>query len=346
MTENEIKEFFLANEYGHLPSFKDVEVYYELTDEHDDTLEAIKRKDIRAHLKRKDRFTSFGFDLFVPKNAKGVFVFLCNRPVGNISKKEIDPNRDYKSEFYPIEDILRRGYACCAFLTSEVAEDKKGFHFGMNSLFPDVDHAIGDSYGTLLFWAKGFSLVIDYLKKDELTKDLPIATVGHSRGGKTSLLAGVLDQRIDLVCSSCAGCSGDAEQNNYHKGAETIDIITNAFPFWFAPNYRQYSNKPLPYSQNDFLSLIAPRLIYTSSKTEDLWADPEGEYETCIKLGKAYEEKGLKGFKPIEQFNINEEMVSQEGSIAHHHLKGIHDLDKRDWNLYMDFWDKKLKEKR
>ena len=344
--DNEIKEFFLSNEYGRLPSFEDVEVYYELLDEHEEALGMAKRKDIRVHLRRKGRFTSFSFDLFLPKKPKGVFVFLCNRPVGSISKKEIDPNRDLKSDFYPIEDILKRDYACCAFLTSEVAEDKKGFRFGMNSLFPDVDHTAGDSYGTLLLWAKGFSLVIDYLKQDPSTKELPIATVGHSRGGKTSLLAGVLDERIDLVCSSCAGCSGDAEQNNYHKGAETIEVITNAFPYWFAPNYRQYKSKPLPYGQSEFLSLIAPRLIYTSSKTEDLWADPQGEYETCIKLGKAYEKMSLKGFTPVKEFNIDQEMVSQEGSIAHHHLQGVHDLDKRDWNLYMDFWDKKFKEKR
>ncbi len=343
---SDIKEFFLSNVYGRLPSFEDVEIYYELADEHDNVLGKAKRKDIRVHLKRKGCFTSFGFDLFIPRKAKGVFVFLCNRPIGSISKMEIDPNRDYKSEFYPVEDILKRGYACCAFLTSEVAEDKKGFRFGMNSLFPDVDHKEGDSYGTLLLWAKGFSLVIDCLKQDELTKDLPIATVGHSRGGKTSLLAGVLDERIDLVCSSCAGCSGDAEQSNHHRGAETIGHITRAFPFWFAPNYRQYRNKPLPYNQSDFLSLIAPRLIYTSSKSGDLWADPQGEYETCIKLGKAYEDKGFKGFEPIKQFSVKEEMVSQEGNIAHHHLKGAHELDKRDWNLYMDFWDKKLKEKR
>ncbi len=343
--KNDIQEFFLSNVYGHLPSFEDVEIYYELVDKHDNVLGKAKRKDLRAHLKRKDHFTSFGFDLFVPKKAKGMFVFLCNRPVGTISKIEIDPNRDHKSGFYPIENILKRGYACCAFLTSEVAEDKKGFRFGMNSLFHDVDHDAGDSYGTLLLWAKGFSLVIDYLKQDALTKDLPIATVGHSRGGKTSLLAGALDKRINLVCSSCAGCSGDAEQNNHHKGAETISVITNAFSYWFAPNYRQYRNKPLPYNQSDFLSLIAPRLLYTSSKSEDLWADPQGEYDTCLKLSKTYEKMGLKGFKAIEQFSVSEEMVSQEGNIAHHHLAGIHDLDKRDWNLYMDFWDKKLKGK-
>lgn len=342
MHKGKIKEFFLNEVYGHLPSFEDVCVYYETVDCHENVLCGAVRKDLRVHLNRNGRFTSFGFDLFVPNNPKGVFVFLCNRPVGCISKKEIDPNRDLKSSFYPIEEILGRGYACTAFLTSEVAEDKNGFKYGLNSIFQDVDHSKEDSYGTLLMWAKGFSIVIDYLKQDELTKNLPIATVGHSRGGKTSLLAGALDERIDLVCSSCAGCSGDAEANNYHEGAETIKIITDAFPYWFAPNYRKYANKPMPYNQSDLLSLIAPRLLYTSSKSEDLWADPKGEFETLLKLNAAYEECKEKGFAPAKAFSIDEEMVSHEGNIAHHHLKGIHDLDERDWNLYMDFWDKKL----
>lgn len=343
MDKLDIKNFFLENEYGRLPSFENVEVSYELVDSFENVLEGAERKDLRAHLKRGNAFTSFGFDLFVPKKPKGIFIFLCNRPVGCISKKEIDPNRDLKSDFYPIEEILKRGYACTAFLTSEVAEDKNGFQYGLNSLFKDVDHKIGDSYGTLLLWAKGFSLIIDYLKKDSLTASLPIATVGHSRGGKASLLAGVLDERIDLVISSCAGCSGDAEQSNYHEGAETIKVITTAFPYWFCPNYKQYQKNPLPLNQSDFLSLIAPRLLYTSSKSEDLWADPKGEFETLLKLNKSYEEYGKIGFSPAKPFSIDEEMVSHNGSVAHHHLHGIHDLDKRDWNLYMDYWDEKLR---
>lgn len=342
MKKAAIRKFFLNNVYGNLPSFDDVNVYYETVDSFESGLNAAKRRDLRVHLERDGRHTSFGFDLFVPKKAKGVFVFLCNRPVGYISKKEIDPNRDIKSPFYPIERILKRGYACAAFLTSEVAEDKKGFRYGMNSLFPDIDHKKGDSYGTLSAWAKGFSLIIDYLKKEPLTKNLPIATVGHSRGGKTSLLAGVLDERIDLVCSSCAGSSGDAEMSNHHEGAETIEVITTAFPYWFAPNYQNYKDKPMPYEQSDFLSLIAPRLLYTSSKSEDLWADPQSEFDTLLKLNKAYEENGKIGFYPAKGFSIDEEMAYHDGDIAHHHLKGIHDLDERDWNLYMDYWDKKL----
>lgn len=343
MNQNELLKYFLDNEYGNLPSFEDVEIFYELKDSFTDAIyKGVTRKDILVHLKRKDKFTTFSFSLFVPKKAKGIFVFLCNRPVGKISYMEIDPNRDIKSDFYPIEDILKRNYACCAFLTSEVAEDKNGFHYGINSLFDDTNHKENGTYGTLLLWAKGFSLVIDYLKKEELTKDLPIATVGHSRGGKTSLLAGVLDKRISLVISSCAGCSGDAEANNYHSGAETIDVITNAFPYWFTPNYRSYAKKPMEYNQSEFLSLIAPRYIYTSSKSEDLWADPLGEFQTLEKVSKVYEQYNLPGFISKEPFDINKEMISQEGNIAHHHLFGIHDLDKRDWNLYMDFWDKKL----
>lgn len=341
--EGQIRDFFLENVYGKLPSFDEVEVYYETIDSFASSIKKAKRRDVRVHLRRKGRMTSFGFDLFLPKKAKGIFLFLCNRPVGCISKKEIDPNRDLKSPFYPVEAILSRGYGCLSFLTSEVAEDKKGFRFGMNGIFGDVDHSSPSSYGTLRMWAKGFSLIVDYLKRCEDTKDLPIATVGHSRGGKTSLLSGVLDQRIDLVISSCAGCTGDAESSNYHKGAETIEIITKAFPFWFAPAYRAYKSKPMPFDQSDFLSLLAPRYLYTSSKTEDLWADPQGEFETLLKLNPAYTAKGAAGFLPEGPFRLNEEMVSQKGNIAHHHLKGAHDLDERDWNLYMDFWDSKLR---
>lgn len=339
----QILSYFLENEYGILPSFDDVSVYYECVDENKKALDGLAHlKNMRVHLKRKERMTSFGFDIFLPEKPKGLFLFLCNRPVGFISKEEIDSTRKYKSSFYPVEEILKRGYGCLAFLTSEVAEDKNGFHYGINSLFPEISHSLPHEYGTLLMWAKGFSLIIDYLKKDPLTKNLPLASVGHSRGGKTSLLAGVLDERINLVISSCAGCSGDAEQSNYHAGAETIEVITGAFPYWFTPNYRVFVSQKMAYQQSDFLSFLAPRLLYTSSKSEDLWADPLGEYETLLKLNPVYEKCGVMGLEPFSDFKMDEERISQTGNIAHHHLKGIHDLDKRDWNLYMDFWDKKL----
>ena len=341
--KEKLKQYFLDEEYGNLPSFDDVKVSYELCDEFEKAIEnKAHRKDIRVYLERNNKITSFGFELFVPKKAKGIFVFICNRPVGKISRIEADPNRDIKSDFYPIEEIINRNYACACFRTSEVAEDKNGFRFGVNSIFSDIDHKDPHSYGTLLLWAKGFSLVIDYLKKDPLTKDLPIATVGHSRGGKTSILCGVLDNRVDLVISSSAGCAGDAEESNYHDEAETIKVITNAFPYWFCPAFKQYAKKKREHDQAEFLSLIAPRLLYTSSKSEDLWADPLGQYETLIKVSKAYEEYGKKGVIYNAPFDLETEQVSNEGNIGHHHLKGIHDLTKRDWNLYMDFWDKHL----
>ena len=48
---SELLSYFLNEEYGVLPSFSDVHVYYEVVDEFPDALKA-HRKDLRCHLER------------------------------------------------------------------------------------------------------------------------------------------------------------------------------------------------------------------------------------------------------------------------------------------------------
>jgi hypothetical protein len=337
-----IKDFFLDNVYGRLPCFEDVNVSYVPLKETNDPIKGTLSREIEVRLERKGLSASFPFLLLLPNNPKGVFVFICNRKAND---KEESKLPDAATSFFPGESIASRGYGAASFLTEEIAEDKKGFRHGLNRLFPDISHKEGNSYGTLALWAKGVSLLIDYLREDSATSSLPLASLGHSRGGKASLLAGVLDQRIDLAIASCAGKGGDAEESNLHEGAETIKLITRRFPYWFAPNYKRYGKIRMPFRQSEFLSLLCPRLLYTSSKSLDLWADPISEYETLLEVSESYEERGANGLYAKGNFEIGREMISLEGNIGHHHLHGAHSLNELDWRLYMDFWDCKLRKK-
>ena len=64
--------------------------------------------------------------------------------------------------------------------------------------------------GSIAAWAWGYSRCVDYLVTDRDLDAKRIAAVGHSRNGKTALLAAALDERVALVVPSQAGCGGSA----------------------------------------------------------------------------------------------------------------------------------------
>lgn len=49
------------------------------------------------------------------------------------------------------------------------------------------------------------------------------------------------------------------------------------------------------------LALIAPRLVYTTSKIFDSWADPEGQFEACVQADPVYQLLGVTGMPRREK---------------------------------------------
>ena len=92
--------------------------------------------------------------------------------------------------------------------------------------------------------------------------------------------------------------------------------------------------------QHMLISLIAPRLVYTTSKTFDAWADPEGQFESLCQASPVFELTGVKGLETMER--PCPEHVLHEGHIGYHYKTGNHDLDEYDWERIMDFADKHM----
>src|SRR5712675_494652 len=65
-------------------------------------------------------------------------------------------------------------------------------------------------WGTIAAWAWGIQRVIDYLVTDADIDAARIIVVGHSRLGKTALLAAAFDERAAMAIPLQAGCGGTA----------------------------------------------------------------------------------------------------------------------------------------
>ena len=213
-----------------------------------------------------------------------LFLFINNR-----DKKNTDPARAEKSEFWPAEVLIDSGYAIAAFHVSDLAPDNKDTYMnGALQLYPD-QMRVPNGMKAIGSWAWGASRAFDYLEQDPDIDPKRIFVVGHSRGGKAALWAGANDKRFAIVFSNCSGNSGAALSNR--KFGETIKAINTSFPHWFADNYKKYNDNEaaLPVDQHMLIALIAPRPVYTTNATKDLWADPTGSYLALIHAKKVYD---------------------------------------------------------
>lgn len=268
----------------------------------------------------------FRFTAFLPKDAEKpvpAFVLICNRNPG----ENIDPWRMSRTEFWPAEAIVDRGYAAIAFWNDEVAVDcysaEYAFRSGVFRCFEDPTRTRKeDAWGSLSAWAWGASRIMDWIESEPTLDSKHVAVVGHSRGGKAALVAGITDSRFAMAVSNGSGCGGAKLNHADLPKSEHIRQILNVVPYWFCRNFAKYVDKDheMPFDQHQWLSLMAPRLLYVASGSQDDWAGPEGERLAVDLARPAWGSRG-------------------SADVGYHVHQGKHDLTLFDWQKFLDFAD-------
>lgn len=202
-------------------------------------------------------------------------------------------------------EILGRGYGLAVFNRSELARDKPGCRDrGIWDLYP------GGDFSTLAVWAWGYHRAVDALLRLPFVDPGKIAITGHSRGGKTVLLAAATDERIAAVGANNSGCGGAGCYRILGEGCETLASITKQFPHWFNPAIRDYIGREteLPFDQHFLKALVAPRALWEGTALEDIWSNPPGSVATHEAAGAVYRLLGAEDRYAFE---------TREGNHAH-----------------------------
>ena len=351
---NEILTYFENEVYGIAP-LKEILPKVDIIENNSKTLngEAI-RKQYKLTFKKNGKSISLILLIYIPNKEKKSPAFLAynfggnykisNDPYIHIEKKNTTRSikRGVNKSRWPLNKIIKSGYALITLNYNDVDPDKNNFSDGIHTLF----YENGDlkpkenEWGSIAAWSWGFSRVLDFLKNEPLIDTKKIILLGHSRLGKTALWAGAKDERFSIVISNNSGCGG-AALSKRRFGEKVSDINTN-YPHWFAKNFHKYNDKEslLEVDQHMLVSLIAPRPVYVASASRDSWADPKGEFLSAKFAKDVYKLYGYmeKGLKQLPKVN-----TPIHGRIGYHIREGKHDITLFDWEQYINFSDFHLK---
>ncbi len=290
------------------------------------------------------KFPGFAFrvNAFIPYSNKPVPAFVHNMHDWHMESTSIVNNLN--ESVVPVLDITSRGYAVFVLYNSEIYPDleaQANHDCGVfGQLGPKPENRKGDDWASIAAWSWGMSRVMDYIETDPLIDSKRVATIGHSRGGKTSLWAAVMDPRFSMAFSNSSGCLGSAVLRG-KQGEHIKDILVTD---WFCDNLNQFANneEALPVDQHMLVAAMAPRPVYVESSSLDSWADPKSERLSCRLASEVYEKiYGMTGVVLPEEENVQIDCAYHEGNIGYHVKTGPHSITPVDWNFYMDFRDAK-----
>ena len=319
-SREEIVSFFADNEFGRRPAEAEKPPLLKFEKISEDKLMPdgkMVRKQVRIVYGGSCGTNSFPVTAFVPAGAKGpvpAFLLICNRDY----KANCDPEREKKSPFFPVEEIVKRGFAAVSFYTWDVAPDyntgnTKGVFEAFEKPGANRDPKL---WGTISAWGWGASRALDWLETVPEIDAKKVAVVGHSRGGKTALWTAVTDPRFAMVCVNGSGCAGTKLNHLDLPKSEHIAQIVRTFQYWFCLDYTLWANREreMPFDQHELMSCVAPRLLAVGSGSTDDWAGPEGERKATELARAAWKDPSC---------------------VSYHCHEGKHDLGLYDWNIYL-----------
>ena len=220
---------------------------------------------------------------------------------------------------------LHRGYAIVTFYYQQCGADTPDFR--QSGFFPA--YAAYD-WGDLAAWAWAMSRCVDYLETQSFADKSKLIAMGHSRLGKTALVAGAFDERFALTAPAGSGCGGTGAYRFNGKGRggkEGLEDATKNFPQWFGPRLHEFAGQvdKLPFDQHWFMALIAPRLFIAADGLDDGATNGNA-------LAQAY-----LAARPVYA------LVGVPDHLAVHFRPGRHMLAPDDWKAILDFSDQHLR---
>ena len=254
-----------------------------------------------------------------------------------------EDERGIAKDRWCFEKALRAGFASATIMYHEICPDRRdSFDRSIMRLFYDRSdwESPNRPFGSISAWAWGISRAIDCLEAQEEIDRTKIIVHGHSRLGKSALWAGANDTRIALTVSNGSGTCGAKPACRYY--GENYEWIQLWNPHWLPAKFQQWVGKDreIPFDQHFLMAAIAPRLLYVSDGTDDVYADPPGSFEAAAAASRAWKIFGKTGLGASTMPPPGQLIGDQ---VGYYLREGEHAFTPENWDALIRFASAKLK---
>jgi hypothetical protein len=240
------------------------------------------------------------------------------------------------------QQVIRKGWGYAILLPTSFQDDSgAGLNKGIIGLVNKGHSRSPEDWGTLRAWAWGASRALDYFETDKAVDARQVGIMGHSRFGKTALVAMAYDKRFAAAYISSAGTGGDKLYR--HVMGEQLENLAAAptFYYWMAGNFIKYAGPldtgDLPVDAHELIALCAPRPVFIgvgSNTAGDEWADPMGEFLGAADAGPVYrllrrKDLGTTVFPPMETGLLEGDLAFRQHQFGH--------TPGPNWPFFLDF---------
>lgn len=227
------------------------------------------------------------------------------------------------------QQVLARGWGYALFYpTTLQADNGAGLTQGIIGLANHGQPRKLDDWGALRAWAWGASRLLDYLATDQAVDSHHVAVEGHSRFGKTALVAMAYDPRFAVAYINSSGAGG-ANLARRHYGEQLENIAGTGEYHWMAGNYLRYAEASpkevtpadMPVDSHELIALCAPRPVFIGGGTTeggDGWADVRGTFLAEVAAGPVYKLLGARDLGTAEFPPVGTAVISGDLGFRQH----------------------------
>jgi len=226
------------------------------------------------------------------------------------------------------QQMLAKGWGYAVYIPTTVqADNGDGLQSGIIGLANKGQPRSLHDWGVLRAWAWGASRVLDYFETNKAVDAKHVGIEGHSRYGKTALVAMAFDPRFAIGYISSSGESG-AKLYRRNFGEQIGNIAGTGEYHWMAGNFLKYdgplTENDLPVDANGLIALCAPRPVFIGAGAidGDGWTDPKGMFLAAVGAGPVYRllgkrDLGTAEFPAIETALIDGDIAFRQHSSGH-----------------------------
>ncbi|MCU1320907.1 MAG: hypothetical protein JWM43_556 [Acidobacteriaceae bacterium] len=230
------------------------------------------------------------------------------------------------------QQLLAKGWGYALFEPNTLqADNGAGLTQGIIGLCNHGQPRKPDDWGTLRAWAWGGSRILDYFETDKSVDAKQVGVEGHSRFGKTALVAMAYEPRFAIAYISSSGAGG-AQLARRHFGEQLENVAAPGEYHWMAGNYIKYAAltpteipvSSLPVDMHELIALCAPRPVFIGggATTGDGWADARGTFLAEVGAAPVYRllgkhDLGTTAYPAIETPLIAGDLAFRQHSGGH-----------------------------